>query len=117
MRTRAFQLAILLLDLVVGAVAITAGNYIRFGPEILFSPNAFWVQFTGATVTPRNIVAAVKDTLIYYRDYGGPLFDQVGKQHGNSSPLMDMKCVQLEHCTIHGPLVTGRREVCGTNLE
>jgi len=49
-RTRAFQLAILLLDLVVGAVAITAGNYIRFGPEILFSPNAFWVQFTGATV-------------------------------------------------------------------
>jgi electron transport complex protein RnfG len=36
-------------------------------------------QFTGATVTPRNIVAAVKSTLLYFRDYGGTLFQQAEK--------------------------------------
>ncbi|MCB1758793.1 MAG: electron transport complex subunit RsxG [Gammaproteobacteria bacterium] len=33
-------------------------------------------QFTGATVTPRNVVAAVKSTLIYFRDHGDRLFQQ-----------------------------------------
>ncbi len=31
-------------------------------------------QFTGATVTPRSIVKAVKNTLLYYRQHGEPLF-------------------------------------------
>ena len=31
-------------------------------------------QFTGATVTPRSIVKAVKNTLIYFRDHGGKIF-------------------------------------------
>jgi electron transport complex protein RnfG len=32
-------------------------------------------QFTGATVTPRSIVKAVKNTLIYFRENGGKIFD------------------------------------------
>jgi len=32
-------------------------------------------QFTGATVTPRSIVKAVKNTLIYFREYGERLFE------------------------------------------
>ena len=35
-------------------------------------------QFTGATVTPRSIVHAVKNTLIYFRDRGGSLFQKPG---------------------------------------
>ncbi len=35
-------------------------------------------QFTGATVTPRSIVLAVKNTLIYFRDRGLWLFQQPG---------------------------------------
>ena len=31
-------------------------------------------QFTGATITPRSIVLAVKNTLIYFRDRGESLF-------------------------------------------
>ena len=31
-------------------------------------------QFTGATITPRSIVKAVKKTLIFYRDHGDRLF-------------------------------------------
>ena len=31
-------------------------------------------QFTGATVTPRSIVQAVKNTLLYYREHGNKLF-------------------------------------------
>ncbi|MEW7977272.1 MAG: electron transport complex subunit RsxG [Candidatus Sedimenticola endophacoides] len=31
-------------------------------------------QFTGATITPRSIVKAVKNTLLYYRDHGDGLF-------------------------------------------
>ena len=31
-------------------------------------------QFTGATVTPRSILKAVKNTLLYYRDHGNSLF-------------------------------------------
>ncbi|MES9868154.1 MAG: electron transport complex subunit RsxG [Sedimenticola sp.] len=33
-------------------------------------------QFTGATVTPRSIVKAVKNTLLYFRDNGLALFEQ-----------------------------------------
>jgi electron transport complex protein RnfG len=33
-------------------------------------------QFTGATITPRSIVKAVKNTLIYYRDHGQKLFGE-----------------------------------------
>ena len=33
----------------------------------------FFDQFTGATITPRAIVAAVKNTLIYYRDHAEQL--------------------------------------------
>ena len=32
-------------------------------------------QFTGATVTPRSIVKSVKNTLLYFRDYGEQLFE------------------------------------------
>lgn len=32
-------------------------------------------QFTGATVTPRSIVKAVKNTLIYFREHGERLFE------------------------------------------
>lgn len=35
-------------------------------------------QFTGATVTPRSIVNAVKNTLIYFRDHGRSLFEKPG---------------------------------------
>jgi Na+-translocating ferredoxin:NAD+ oxidoreductase subunit G len=35
-------------------------------------------QFTGATVTPRSIVHAVKNTLIYFRDHGASLFQKPG---------------------------------------
>ena len=31
-------------------------------------------QFTGATITPRSIVNAVKNTLIYYRNHGKNLY-------------------------------------------
>ncbi|OOZ36630.1 electron transport complex subunit RsxG [Solemya velesiana gill symbiont] len=33
-------------------------------------------QFTGATVTPRSIVGAVKNTLLYFRDKGMALFER-----------------------------------------
>ncbi|MCP3867332.1 MAG: electron transport complex subunit RsxG [Gammaproteobacteria bacterium] len=32
-------------------------------------------QFTGATVTPRSIVKAVRNTLFYFRDHGNSLFE------------------------------------------
>ena len=35
-------------------------------------------QFTGATVTPRSIVLAVKNTLVYFRDHGASLFQNPG---------------------------------------
>jgi Na+-translocating ferredoxin:NAD+ oxidoreductase subunit G len=35
-------------------------------------------QFTGATVTPRSIIGAVKNTLIYFRDRGESLFQKPG---------------------------------------
>ena len=33
-------------------------------------------QFTGATITPRAVVKAVKNALLYYRAYGHKLFEQ-----------------------------------------
>ena len=33
-------------------------------------------QFTGATITPRAVVKAVKNTLLYYRAHGDTLFEQ-----------------------------------------
>jgi Na+-translocating ferredoxin:NAD+ oxidoreductase subunit G len=33
-----------------------------------------WDQFTGATITPRSIVKAVKNTLIYFQQHGSGLF-------------------------------------------
>ncbi len=33
-------------------------------------------QFTGATITPRAVVAAVRNTLLYYRAHGHSLFEQ-----------------------------------------
>ena len=35
-------------------------------------------QFTGATITPRSIVNAVKNTLLYFRDQGASLFHPPG---------------------------------------
>ncbi|MCP5418028.1 MAG: electron transport complex subunit RsxG [Chromatiaceae bacterium] len=35
-------------------------------------------QFTGATITPRSIVNAVKNTLLYFRDQGASLFHSPG---------------------------------------
>jgi len=34
----------------------------------------YFDQFTGATITPRSIVKAVKNTLLWYRDHGKTLF-------------------------------------------
>ncbi len=39
----------------------------------------YFDQFTGATITPRSIVKAVKNTLIWYRDHGDTLFRQRAK--------------------------------------
>ena len=36
----------------------------------------YFDQFTGATITPRTIVKAVKNTLLYYRDHGDKLFSK-----------------------------------------
>ncbi|MGD2119380.1 MAG: electron transport complex subunit RsxG [Chromatiales bacterium] len=36
----------------------------------------YFDQFTGATITPRTIVKAVKNTLLYYEKYGAALFEQ-----------------------------------------
>ena len=33
-------------------------------------------QFTGATITPRSVVKAVKEALLYYRAYGQTLFEK-----------------------------------------
>ncbi len=33
-------------------------------------------QFTGATITPRAVVKAVKNALLYYKEYGHTLFEQ-----------------------------------------
>jgi electron transport complex protein RnfG len=33
-------------------------------------------QFTGATITPRAVVKAVKNALLYYKQYGQTLFEQ-----------------------------------------
>lgn len=44
----------------------------------------YFDQFTGATITPRSIVHAVKNTLLWYRDHGEALF-QAGKQSGNDA--------------------------------
>jgi len=33
-------------------------------------------QFTGATITPRAVVKAVKNTLLYYQEHGQKLFEQ-----------------------------------------
>ncbi|MES9874346.1 MAG: electron transport complex subunit RsxG [Candidatus Sedimenticola sp. PURPLELP] len=40
-------------------------------------------QFTGATVTPRSIVNAVKNTLLYFRDHGMALFGQPPAEHSS----------------------------------
>lgn len=37
-------------------------------------------QFTGATITPRSIVNAVKNTLIFYRNNASQLFGPVGEK-------------------------------------
>ena len=37
-------------------------------------------QFTGATITPRSIVKAVKNTLIFYREHGDTLFQKEGER-------------------------------------
>jgi len=37
-----------------------------------------WDQFTGATITPRSIVKAVKNTLIYFKEHGPELFAKPG---------------------------------------
>lgn len=41
-------------------------------------------QFTGATITPRSIVQAVKNTLLYFRDHGRSLFEKPGAEHGGN---------------------------------
>jgi Na+-translocating ferredoxin:NAD+ oxidoreductase subunit G len=39
-------------------------------------------QFTGATITPRSIVTAVKKTLIYVKDHRDALYDKKGASDG-----------------------------------
>ena len=41
-------------------------------------------QFTGATITPRAVVKAVKEALLYYKAYGQTLFEQ--HPHEKSQP-------------------------------
>ena len=36
-------------------------------------------QFTGATITPRAVVGAIRDTLIYFQDHREPVFAQNGQ--------------------------------------
>ncbi|HEB96168.1 MAG TPA: electron transport complex subunit RsxG [Sedimenticola thiotaurini] len=46
----------------------------------------YFDQFTGATITPRSIVKAVKNTLIWYRDHGRSLFQaESGKGKGKEA--------------------------------
>jgi Na+-translocating ferredoxin:NAD+ oxidoreductase subunit G len=42
-------------------------------------------QFTGATVTPRSIVAAVKKTLLYVKDHKDALYDKSTASTGESN--------------------------------
>jgi electron transport complex protein RnfG len=41
-------------------------------------------QFTGATITPRAVVKAVKNALLYYRQHGDRLFEQPPHETGDS---------------------------------
>ncbi|SFM25762.1 electron transport complex protein RnfG [Ectothiorhodospira mobilis] len=42
-------------------------------------------QFTGATITPRAVVEAVRDTLIYFRDHRDQVFAQNRQNPGEAS--------------------------------
>jgi electron transport complex protein RnfG len=46
-------------------------------------------QFTGATITPRSIVKAVKNTLLYFRDHGKKLFEQGETLEKEKKPAAD----------------------------
>jgi electron transport complex protein RnfG len=39
-------------------------------------------QFTGATITPRSVVAAVKNTLLYVKDHRDALYDKEAASEG-----------------------------------
>lgn len=39
-----------------------------------------WDQFTGATITPRSIVKAVKNTLLYFKDHQAEVFGASGNK-------------------------------------
>ena len=43
-------------------------------------------QFTGATITPRAIVNAVKNTLLYFRQHRDDVFKNTGKNHDQHQP-------------------------------
>ena len=40
-------------------------------------------QFTGATITPRAVVKAVRNALLYYREHREVLFEEAEGSHGN----------------------------------
>jgi H+/Na+-translocating ferredoxin:NAD+ oxidoreductase subunit G len=44
-------------------------------------------QLTGATITPRAIVKAVKKTLLYYREHRAALFAEPGQPDARAEPL------------------------------
>lgn len=46
-------------------------------------------QFTGATVTPRSIVEAVKRTLLFFNDNGGQLFGETAEKTPSLPPKED----------------------------
>ncbi len=43
-------------------------------------------QFTGATITPRKVVAAVKATLLYFKKHGKQLFESPAEAHPPNAP-------------------------------
>ncbi len=52
----------------------------------------YFDQFTGATITPRTVVKAVKNTLLYYQEHGEELFK-------NQPEPLPQKAVSMESST------------------
>ena len=46
-------------------------------------------QLTGATITPRAIVKAVKKSLLYYREHRADLYVESVKSDAKSDPVQD----------------------------
>jgi Na+-translocating ferredoxin:NAD+ oxidoreductase subunit G len=50
----------------------------------------YFDQFTGATITPRSVVKAVKNTLLYVREQGDRIYSD-RRQEGTSSDLQESR--------------------------